>query len=94
MSQVVVTEDKLSKKRQESRAQEQRITQDPRLAKWRLNDISGKDPVAMVLGIAFLPILAAWSGLLAIMMLMLTFLRYLFKGLGMIIGGDKSLITK
>jgi hypothetical protein len=94
VSQVVVTEDKLSSRRQESRIQEHRITQDPRLAKWRMNDISGKDPVAMVLGIAFLPILAAWSGLLAVMMLMLTFLRYLFKGLGMMIGGSKSLITK
>lgn len=94
MSQVIVTEDSFRNKRQESRAQEHRISQDARLAKWRHTDISGKDPLAIAIGIAFIPVLAAWSGLLAVMMFMLTFLRYLFKGLGMIIGGTKNLILK
>ena len=94
MSQVIVTEDKFLEQRQKSKAQELKITQDPRLEKWRKSDISGKDPVAMIVGLAALPILAAWGGLMAIMMLMLSLLRYLFKGLGVIIGGTKNLIVR
>lgn len=95
MSQVIVTDDKLKNKRQESRSQEQRITQDTRLAKWKLSGSTGtKDPLGMIIGVALLPVLAAWTALLAMMMLMLTFVRYFLKGLGMIIGGDRNLITK
>lgn len=89
MSQVIVTVDRYKAKREASRAQEMKITQDVRLAKWKKSDISGKDPVAMLAGIAFLPILGMWMGLMAVMMLMLSFLRYLFKGLGMVIGRRK-----
>ena len=94
MSQVIVTEDVLQVKRNESRSQEEKITQDPRLLKWSMSDISGKDPIAMLAGIAFLPVLAAWTAILFMMMFMMTCLRYLFKGLGLIVGGGKSLIIK
>ena len=89
MSQVIITVDRYKIKREATRAQEMKITQDVRLAKWKMSDISGKDPVAMLAGIAFLPILGMWLGLMAVMMLMFSFLRYLFKGLGMVIGGRK-----
>ncbi len=94
MSQVVVTEDVLSVKRNASKTQEDRISQDSRIRKWSKSDISGKDPIAMIAGIAFLPILAAWTAILFMMMFMMTCLRYLFKGLGLIVGGGKSLIIK
>ncbi len=94
MSQVIVTEDVLSDKRNISRAQEEKISQDSRIGKWSKSDISGKDPLATIAGIAFLPILAVWAGILFMMMVMMTCLRYLFKGLGLIIGGGKSLIIK
>lgn len=89
MSQVIVTVDSYRAKREESRAQEQKITQDVRLSKWKKSDISGKDPVAMVAGLVFLPVLGMWMGLMAVMLLMLSFLRYIFKGLGMVIGVHK-----
>ncbi len=94
MSQVIVTEDVLQVKRDASKAQELKITQDPRLKKWSLAPIAGMDTLAMLAGIAFLPILGAWTAILFMMMLMMTCLRYLFKGLGLIIGGGKSLIIK
>ena len=94
MSQVIVTEDVLQDKRDASRIQEEKITQDSRIRKWSKSDISGKDPIAMLVGIAFLPVLAAWTCILALMMFMMTCLRYLFKGLGMIVGGGKSLTIK
>jgi hypothetical protein len=94
VSQVIVTDDKYREKRQQSRLQEDKITQDARLIKWRRSDISGKDPIAILAGLAFLPVLAVWGGIMAIMMLMLSFLRYLFKGLGLVIGGSKNLIVR
>jgi hypothetical protein len=94
VSQVIVTEDVLQVKRDASKAQEHKITQDPRIRKWGMSDISGKDPIAMLAGIAFLPVLAAWTAILFMMMFMMTCLRYLFKGLGLIVGGGKSLIIK
>lgn len=90
MSQVIVTVDRYKAKREASRAQELKITQDVRLAKWQMSDISGKDPFAKMVGLAVLPILGMWMGLMAVMMLMMSFLRYLFKGLGAIVGGRKS----
>jgi hypothetical protein len=94
VSQVIVTEDVLQVKRDASKVQELKITQDPRLKKWSLAPIAGMDTLAMLAGIAFLPILGAWTAILFMMMLMMTCLRYLFKGLGLIVGGGKSLIIK
>jgi len=94
LSQVIVTKDVLQAKRDTSRTQEEKISQDARIRKWSKSDISGKDPLALMAGIAFLPVLAAWACILAIMMFMMTCLRYLFKGLGLIVGGSKSLTIK
>lgn len=93
MSQVIVTKDNLSSKREKSASQEHRITTDDGIRKWRRNDITGSDPVARLLGLAALPILGLWGLLCGVMAFIVTVVNYVFKGLGRLIGGRKNLIT-
>ena len=92
MSQVVVTHDSLSQKRIKSRDQEHKITVDAAFSRFLRTDITGSDPIAKLAGLAVMPILALWGLLVGVMTLMVTIVNYLFKGLGRVIGGTKSLI--
>jgi len=60
MSQVVVTDDKLKVKREASKSRERAIDIEGEMAKWRLSDITGFDPVAAAVGLAVLPIALSW----------------------------------
>ncbi len=93
MSQVVVTEDSLKVLRERSRAQEHRIKKDDGVAKWRRSDITGSDPVAKAIGLAVLPVLGLWLILAVIGAVMVEIVNGIFKVLGSVIGGTKSLIT-
>ena len=65
MSQVVVTQDALSSKREKSRKQELAIEKNEQFSHWLLSDISSKkSPIMAVLGIAFLPVAVFWTFLL------------------------------
>ena len=84
LSQVIVTEDALKKKREDSAKQEHKIDREGQFARWKRSDITGKDPVESLVGYATVPILGLWGILGGIMTLMLAALEYAFKGLGRI----------
>jgi hypothetical protein len=93
LSQVIVTRDKLSAKREASRSQESKISKEAMFGRWRRNDITGKDPVAAAVGYLSLPIVFVWAVLTGFIYLVLTILQFVFEGLGKVIGGSRSLIT-
>lgn len=93
MSQVIVTNDVLKTKRDATAVQEHKISREDMFRRWRRNDITGKDPIAAGVGLAVTPILGLWAFLTGIMVVMLTIIRFVFKGLGAVIGGTKNLIT-
>jgi hypothetical protein len=93
LSQVIVTKDKLQSKRDASRTQEANISREDMFAKWRRNDITGKDPIAAGIGMLLLPVVAAWAVLTGFIYLVLTILKYVFEALGKVVGGSRSLIT-
>lgn len=93
LSQVVVTNDTLKRKRERSREQEHQIDRESGFSRWRRNDITGKDPFASMVGFAVTPILALWGLLCGAIAVTVTVLRYLFRLLGQVVGGRKSLIT-
>ena len=67
MSQVVTTEDKFAKNRERTKTEENKIDREGAFKKWRRNDISkGYDPVAKLVGVALLPVVAAWGVLTAL----------------------------
>ncbi len=93
MSQVIVTNDNLQQKRESTRAQEAKIDREVQFNQWRRNDITGRDPIASAIGFAMLPIVGLWMGISMAITLMFTALKYLFKGMGRLIGGSRNLIT-
>jgi hypothetical protein len=94
LSQVIVTNDKLKPKREKSRQQERGIEREEEFARWRMNDVTGKDAFAALVGYGVTPILALWGLLMGAMAVMLGIERVLFRGLGKLIGGKKSLIRE
>lgn len=93
MSQVIVTNDKLNQKRKLSADQEHKIDRDGMFTRWRRNDITGRDPLTNLIGFAVLPIWALWTALTALIFAVIWVLEQVFKVLGKIFGGKKSLIT-
>jgi len=93
LSQVIVTNDELKSKREKSRDQERRIERESGFAKWRRNDITGRDPRLTVIGLALLPVVGLWTLLGVVMVAMLELSTALFRVLGRFAGGTKSLIT-
>jgi len=93
VSQVIVTDDKLNKKRKASGDQEHKIDREGMFKQWRRNDITGRDPMTSMIGFAVLPIWALWTALTALIFAVIYVLEMVFKGLGRIFGGKKSLIT-
>lgn len=93
MSQVIVTNDKLSERRRNSRDQELRINKEDRFAVWRRSDVTKPDAFQRALGFAVLPILGLWAGLCALIAAVAFLVRSIFKILGSLLGGARSLIT-
>jgi hypothetical protein len=93
LSQVVVTNDALKVEREKSRAQEKRISTDSVQSRWRRNTLKKKDPITVLIGLAVTPVVAIWAVLAACMVVPLKILEAVFKALGQMIGGDRSLIT-
>ena len=60
MSQVVVTDDKLKSRRDQSAKKELQIDREGQFAKWRMSDITKFDPFAAAIGIALLPVFFSW----------------------------------
>jgi len=93
LSQVIVTKDGLKALRDQSAKQEHSITCEPQVAHWRRSDVTGKDRVLSLIGIAVTPVVALWAILSFLAAAALFVLKWLFSGLGRLIGGTKSLIT-
>ena len=93
MSQVIVTKDGLKARRDQSAKQEHSISSEAQFAHWRRSDVTGKDRVLSLIGIAVTPVVALWAILSILAAAALFVLKWLFNGLGRLIGGTKSLIT-
>lgn len=94
MSQVIVTHDVLSEKRARSRQQEQKISREEAWAHWRRSDVTKYGIVTRLIGYLSVPVVALWTGMiLAPMAIVLNLLRYLFRAIGALLGGPRSLIT-
>lgn len=85
MSQVIVTDDVLRNKREESKRQEHRIDRESAFSQWRMNDItSRRDPVAALIGLAALPVVAFWSFVASCLTFSFSVMLGVFKVLGKI----------
>ncbi len=94
MSQVIVTDDLLKQKRESTRAQEAKISREEMFTRWRKSNIVGKkDPVKFVITLALLPVLALWALLTGFIYVVIAICEGIFKVLGKLVGGTKSLIT-
>ena len=69
--------------------QEHRIDHETEFAHWHRSDATKFDPVAWVLGNSLLLI---WLPVYVVMVPVLYVVNFLFKGLGRLIGGTRSLI--
>lgn len=88
LSQVIVTEDKLSDKRKQSRDQEHRIKVESQLARWRRDDVTKPDPVKKIIGLLATPVLGIWAGLATLIVAAMLLMRAFLRGLGKIINGS------
>ena len=57
---MIVTDDKLKSKREQSARRELQIDREGQFAKWKLSDITKFDPIAAAIGLALLPIFFSW----------------------------------
>lgn len=84
MSQVIITEDQLKDRRQQSAAQEHKINRDGVVARFRKSDVTGFDPIKKAIGLAALPIVAIWSAILFAIGLAIGISGVIFRGIGKI----------
>lgn len=84
MSQVIVTDDVLNIKREESKLQEHKIDRESAFAHWRRNDITGRDPVALAIGVLAMPVVLFWSLVAGCITFSFTVMVGLFNVLGRI----------
>jgi len=83
VSQVIVTNDVLRGKREESRRQEHKIDRESVFAQWRRSDITTRrDPVAALIGVAAIPVVAFWSFVAGCLTFSFTVMLGVFKVLG------------
>lgn len=97
MSIVIVTDDVLRSKRKESKLQEDKIDRESAFAPWRRNDITGRDPVAIMIGLLALPVAAFWSFIAGCITLSFSVMLSVFKVLGKFFGklfGGKNQVSR
>ena len=90
MSQVVVTDDSLKQRRQRSGEQELQIDREGQFKKWLKSDITGFDPIAAVIGLAVLPVVAIWYVLASLVRLSIYASIAFSRLLGSLIGTTKK----
>ncbi len=89
MSQVIVTHDRYQKERDFTKAQEEKIDLTPVPKKWLLSDIhTNPKPIDKIFAVAFAPVLLIWTSVIIGFYLIVAILKYVFKFLGMIFGGN------
>lgn len=86
MSQVVVTDDNLKQRRLRSGDQERQIDRESQFKKWLKSDITGFDPVAALVGLAVLPVVAVWYALASLVKLSVYVAIGFSRVLGSLIG--------
>lgn len=89
MSQVVVTDDTLKQRRLRSGEQERQIDREGQFKKWLKSDITGFDPVAAVIGVAVLPVVAIWYFLASLVRLAVYVSITFSRVVGSIVGSMK-----
>ena len=96
MSQVIVTEDKLSERRSSSREQEQKIDINTIHTRWHKNDIAPHDlMVRRIAFVVFLPLFIFWGLLVFAMSVAVFFFSSLMKLLGaMVPARHKAEVSK
>jgi hypothetical protein len=91
MSQVVVTDDKLKSRRDQSAKKELQIDREGQFAKWRMSDITKFDPIAAAIGIALLPVFFSWY-LIGLLVKVAVYAGAGFsKLIGLLIGKSKTI---
>ncbi len=80
MSQVVVTKDELSQKRELSRQQESKIAKEDLYQRWRISSANQDKPLFALATLAFLPVIALWFLLLGLISITMTGFIVLLKG--------------
>ncbi len=91
MSQVVVTDDKLKSRRDQSAKKELQIDREGQFAKWRMSDITKFDPIAAAIGIALLPVFFSWY-LIGLVVKVAVYVGAGFSKLvGLLIGKSKTI---
>lgn len=91
MSQVIVEEDSLKAKREQSRALEKKIQIEAHHQKWHLGGTAGVNTLAKIIGIAALPIIALWASLAFIMGFAFKVISGFFRLLGKVSPHSKTL---
>ena len=79
MSQVVVCQDSLGSKRQDSLAQESKIDKDSATTKWQRSDVTKTLMIERVIALLFAPIVLLWALLLFCMGLAFALSLFVFK---------------
>ncbi len=82
MSQVILVNDNLKDKRLRSRQQEQKIDRTSQFNHWRKNDITKPNPLLRLAGLVFVPVVAFWSLLWALIGMSLGAVLVVFKFIG------------
>lgn len=90
MSQVIVTDDRLKKRRSASAEQERNIPTERMFDRWRSNDITKKDYLAGAIGLLALPVFVVWSGVLLLISAAVFFFKALMRALGMFLPSSRS----
>jgi hypothetical protein len=91
MSQVVVTDDKLKSRRDQSAKKELQIDREGQFSKWRMSDITKFDPIAAAIGIALLPVFFSWY-LIGLLVKVAVYVGAGFSRLiGLLIGKSKTI---
>jgi hypothetical protein len=91
MSQVVVTDDKLKSRRDQSAKKELQIDREGQFAKWKMSDITKFDPIAAAIGIALLPVFFSWY-LIGLLIKLAVYVGAGFSRLvGLLIGKSKNI---
>jgi hypothetical protein len=91
MSQVIITEDKLTARRQKSAESERKIDIEGAMSRWRMSNVTGFDPVAAAVGIAVMPIAFIWFLIGSLVKLAIYISISVSRFVGALIGRSKKL---
>jgi hypothetical protein len=90
MSQVIVTNDNLNKEREFTRQQEHKISKEAMYQRWRLANVNQMRPLAVLIGLASVPVVFFWGFLLLLMGASLSIFIGILKVLGQFVRSKKT----